>query len=512
MAGMFGQRQMGGSQLRAPLSEQLMYGAGPQQMMLQQQGPQRTMFGGAPQVPSPAAMMNSQNLDLMGARQFQGNQFELDRDLSRFLQQRQLRNNVDLANIDQGTQFGVQDRRNSGALDQINASGGWERTIQGDRLSSAEQMAAAARALDEMQMRGGWEQQGLDRGSREKLGFAELENALERQRLSNSGALDQIGAEGGIRMNLQQMVGDQGMRLQGLQDKNAFERTRYVEDSAGGRLGMELRNRSELTDREIAGRLQQTGIMEGGMDRRLGRELTSREKVSFADLEAKAQALRAGREDRQADRNLTREEMDRRYPTKEERVEERDHTRLMRKFDLDQAAVQLAITQANQKIQAARGPAELAKAEAELEAAKAAGANVDLERKRIESEIALTGAQTKKFNTDAMTVGETYQDAAGNPAAARQLGMSDYESVVGAISNNREPPVEAIGNLIDAAIDTHSGGKLDFGMPGRSTPLWGSKSKEATEAVIKSLEARYNIKVPTSWRPFIKGQMEERGY
>lgn len=224
MVGMFGGQRSFGSRLQPTISDQLGAGLSVNRTAFGQPG------GAAMPMMGQAQMANSQNLDMLGARQFQGGQAEADRDLERLLQMRDLANKMQLAGVDQQTQFGVQDRRNTGALDQINASGGWERSITGDKLSSNERLAGLQRELEMGLAQGGWAQQGADRNSREKLGFAELDNALRRQELVGRQGLDQIGAQGNVSAMLQGMEGGQRINELNLTGQNALNQI----DAQGG--------------------------------------------------------------------------------------------------------------------------------------------------------------------------------------------------------------------------------------------------------------------------------------
>jgi hypothetical protein len=296
MATMFGnQRAFGGSLGQSPMQRlgggvQLGFGGQrfPQVVINEMLGGrgQQSMFGGGGggmfgqggNEPSTAMLMNMQSLDKMGDRQFQGHQLGEDRELQRLLQIRGLRNNIDLANIDQGTQFGVQDRRNSGALDQINASGMWERDITGDKLGSNERLAALQRDLDLGLAQGGWNQQSQDRQSREKMTEAELANAIARQQMVGDQQIGAINAQGGVNYGLQQLEGNQrrgdlvlsgqqGMQLQDLvgRQQAGLEQTRGNFGLEGIRMnnaGDNYRTGLTLGTQERMGTKQVTAMLE----------------------------------------------------------------------------------------------------------------------------------------------------------------------------------------------------------------------------------------------------------
>jgi hypothetical protein len=241
------------------------------------------MFSADPGVAFSGAMNNMNSLEHMGDQAFVGNQSRLDRELQGLLQQRQLANNINLANIDQGTQFGVQDRRNSGALDQINASGGWERAITGDKLGSNERLASLQRDLDFALARGGWEQQGLDRNSSEYKLQQELNNRTQLQRMQGDQQIGAINAQGGVNLQLQGLEGNQRMQQLGLQGDQAMQ----LQGLVGGQNQL-------LEGLRGANELAVTGVRERGAGDRTRATLESGERNTRAELAGALERARLG--------------------------------------------------------------------------------------------------------------------------------------------------------------------------------------------------------------------------
>lgn len=424
---MFGTRSFG-SRLQPSLSDQLAQGGG----ININRSAFGQMGGAAQPMPGAAQMMNSANLDMLGNRQFAGFQADEGRELQRLLQQRELANNVQLAGIDQNTQFGVQDRRNSGAIDQINAGGSWERAITGDKLGSNERLSSLQRELDMAMARGGWEQQGLDRGSREKMSLAEQANLLERQKMVGDQSLAQIGAQGGVSMGLlgeegrqaalRQQVGGQqaleqlglqnrgAMNLQGLQNAGQLGVTQLGEQGANYRTGLTTNANRDISRDELRAAMERAKMGDSTTRYGIDKEADTQQQgyLHQGQMMLNEQAFRSGEAKKTREHTTAENLADRlsQYGTPE-------HTGKLRELAVAAASSQAVVAQANaQKAQAeamrATDPrmsdtlfreadAKAAAAETALALAKKNLDNSGVDRERIEAEIERYKAETQSI-------------------------------------------------------------------------------------------------------------------
>jgi hypothetical protein len=154
-----------------------------------------------------------------------GNQSRLDRELENNLLQQQLRNALQLQGMRGQNNLDLQGLVNSGALDQINARGGWDRTITGDTLSSQERRLAQQLGFDANALQANLGSAAEDRQSRERMHGAGLNNALDLQSMQDQAAFERqkaallgqqqiTGMEIGGRHALQGLIGQQQGQLQ----------------------------------------------------------------------------------------------------------------------------------------------------------------------------------------------------------------------------------------------------------------------------------------------------------
>lgn len=280
-------------------------------------------FGGVQQ--------NIDSLQRLGDRQFAGFQAQQDRDLESNLLNAQLRNALQLQGMRGQNNLDLQGLVNSGALDQINARGGWDRTLQGDALSSQERRLAQQLGFDQYALNANLGSQAADRSSRERMHGAGLSNALQLQSMSDASAFDRLraqltgqqniaGMEIGARAQLQDTIGRQQMdqlgargrmelgmqRLRGQQSLEELEtQAGYTARNLAQQLGLqrELGLGAQDTQRYVADQNAATQMFDAQMRHQLGMEGLANQLYGF-DTNYDIASMRNAQDAAQFDREL----------------------------------------------------------------------------------------------------------------------------------------------------------------------------------------------------------------
>ncbi|MFO0899371.1 MAG: hypothetical protein U0836_18250 [Pirellulales bacterium] len=323
MASMFGQsRYLGFSPTLGAVSPAGVVGFGPglgyRQLSDSMVVPTRAMggpglFSGHPDVAFSGPQENLNDLRSINSQFFGANQAQKDRDLQSSLLQQQLRNALQLQGMRGQNNLDLQGLVNSGALDQINARGGWDRAITGDTLSSQERRLAQQLGLDRESLYANIGESQADRQARERMHAAGLSNALElqslegqqafeRQRAALLGQRELTGMEIGGRLQQQQMVGDQGERLTSLQARNQAARDRLLSnlnlDELTAKAGFARAHQQMMNDwqggqNDAARNLQETlGLLTAGNNRL---DIMNRHEVGMGGVNAQVEQIQAGR-------------------------------------------------------------------------------------------------------------------------------------------------------------------------------------------------------------------------